>query len=294
MSDATVNQFLSHKDPLERAFIYGEELISNAEIKECLNILDTTYAYIKGDTTFDKLDRPSAWEKSKPSIEKSLILDLKPLPSHLCYEYLANNNTLHEIMRVEFQPPIGMMYFDVDSHLGQPRAWGQGRPSQDTCSSYGVARKDLKQLSNDAVESECIDFLFAICMDVGGTKIDGEITLTIEEVRLNERQRVDATVTGFLVVFRSLVEKISVCGCGASPAERSVRWCGGLFWWFASGERRGDEGDGGERELVRCSPMVAGAETRESENREIRRMSLAGDKATGGATAGVLGKGKCV
>ncbi|MCD9641098.1 hypothetical protein HAX54_026971 [Datura stramonium] len=95
MSDATVNQFLSHKDPLERAFIYGEELISNAEIKECLNILDTTYAYIKGDTTFDKLDRPSAWEKSKPSIEKSLILDLKPLPSHLCYEYLANNNTLH-------------------------------------------------------------------------------------------------------------------------------------------------------------------------------------------------------
>ncbi|MCD7455645.1 hypothetical protein HAX54_029016, partial [Datura stramonium] len=57
--------------------------VNRVESIECVSVLDAKSACIKRGKAFEKLDRPSAWEKPKTSIKKALVLDLKHLPYHL-------------------------------------------------------------------------------------------------------------------------------------------------------------------------------------------------------------------
>ncbi|MCD7461732.1 hypothetical protein HAX54_046911 [Datura stramonium] len=67
---------------------YGDDLIEDEEVEECVHILDTICAYVREDVAFEELDRPATWKKPRPSIEEAPVLDLNPFPSHFCHTYL--------------------------------------------------------------------------------------------------------------------------------------------------------------------------------------------------------------
>ncbi|XP_059295617.1 uncharacterized protein LOC132048953 [Lycium ferocissimum] len=46
LTNAELDHFLDSRDPLETALVYGEDLMVDAEVEECLSILDTSCAYL--------------------------------------------------------------------------------------------------------------------------------------------------------------------------------------------------------------------------------------------------------
>ncbi|XP_059277904.1 uncharacterized protein LOC132032139 [Lycium ferocissimum] len=98
LTNAELDHFLASRDPLETALVYGEDLMIDAEVEECLSILDTSCAYLRANTPFEELDRPESWKKPKPSIEEAPVLGLQPLPPHLSYSFLGSGDTLPVIL----------------------------------------------------------------------------------------------------------------------------------------------------------------------------------------------------
>ncbi|XP_060177976.1 uncharacterized protein LOC132607913 [Lycium barbarum] len=76
LTSAGLDYFLSSKDTLERALVYNKELEGDAEVEECLFILDTSCPYVQGNKPFEDLKKPDTWKKPKPSIEDTPILEL--------------------------------------------------------------------------------------------------------------------------------------------------------------------------------------------------------------------------
>ncbi|XP_059294600.1 uncharacterized protein LOC132047594 [Lycium ferocissimum] len=98
LTNAELDHFLASRDPLETTLVYWEELMIDAEVEECLSILDTSCAYLRANTLFEELDRPESWKKPKPSIEGAPVLELKLLPPHLRYAFLGSGDTLSVIL----------------------------------------------------------------------------------------------------------------------------------------------------------------------------------------------------
>ncbi|XP_060177712.1 uncharacterized protein LOC132607635 [Lycium barbarum] len=98
LTNAELDHFLASRDPLETTLVYREDLMIDAEVEECLSILDTSCAYLRAHTPFEELDRPESWKKPKPSIEEAPVLELKPLPPHLRYAFLGSGDTLPVIL----------------------------------------------------------------------------------------------------------------------------------------------------------------------------------------------------
>ncbi|XP_059285173.1 uncharacterized protein LOC132038536 [Lycium ferocissimum] len=98
LTNAELDHFLASRDPLETTLVYGEDLMIDAKVKECLSILDTSCAYLGANTPFEELDRPKSWKKPKPSIEEAPLLELNPLPYHLRYAFLGSADTLPVIV----------------------------------------------------------------------------------------------------------------------------------------------------------------------------------------------------
>ncbi|MCD7463684.1 hypothetical protein HAX54_051140, partial [Datura stramonium] len=71
MSKEALGKYLSHEDPLGRAFIHEKEKVDSLEVAECLEVLDATKSYNRRGSSLETLDRPLAWEKQKPSTEKA-------------------------------------------------------------------------------------------------------------------------------------------------------------------------------------------------------------------------------
>ncbi|XP_060180566.1 uncharacterized protein LOC132610269 [Lycium barbarum] len=75
LTNAELDHFLASRDPLETALVYGEDLKIDAEVEECLSILDTSCAYLRAKkdvkfvfneaclTAFDDLKRRSVDQK---------------------------------------------------------------------------------------------------------------------------------------------------------------------------------------------------------------------------------------
>ncbi|PIN19344.1 DNA-directed DNA polymerase [Handroanthus impetiginosus] len=82
-------------DPLERALL---ELLDeeNEEDREVVKTLDAS-KYFKSRGV-ESLERTTSSKVLKPSIKEPPTLELKPLPSHLCYAYLGESDTLHVII----------------------------------------------------------------------------------------------------------------------------------------------------------------------------------------------------
>ncbi|PIN26668.1 DNA-directed DNA polymerase [Handroanthus impetiginosus] len=82
-------------DPLERALL---DLLDedNEEDREVVKTLDGS-KYFKSRGV-ESLERTAPSKVLKPSIEESPTLELKPLPSHLCYTYLGESDTLPVII----------------------------------------------------------------------------------------------------------------------------------------------------------------------------------------------------
>ncbi|PIN12571.1 DNA-directed DNA polymerase [Handroanthus impetiginosus] len=82
-------------DPLERALLdlLNEE---NEEDREVVKTLDAS-KYFKSRGV-ESLERTAPSKVLKPSIEEPPTLELKPLPSHLCYAYLGESDTLPVII----------------------------------------------------------------------------------------------------------------------------------------------------------------------------------------------------
>ncbi|PIN08325.1 DNA-directed DNA polymerase [Handroanthus impetiginosus] len=78
-------------DPLERALL---DLLDekNEEDREVVKILDAS-KYFKSRGV-ESLERIAPSKILKPSIEEPPTFELKPLPSHLCYAYLCESDTL--------------------------------------------------------------------------------------------------------------------------------------------------------------------------------------------------------
>ncbi|XP_060183258.1 uncharacterized protein LOC132613236 [Lycium barbarum] len=98
LTNAGLDHFLASRDLLETALVYGEDFMIDAEIKECLSILDTSCSYLQANTPFEELDKPESWKKQKPSIEEAPVLKLNPLPPHLRYSFLGSGDTLPVIL----------------------------------------------------------------------------------------------------------------------------------------------------------------------------------------------------
>ncbi|PIN07717.1 DNA-directed DNA polymerase [Handroanthus impetiginosus] len=82
-------------DPLERALLdlLEEE---NEDDREAVKTLDASkYFKLRG---VESLERTTPSKVLKPSIEEPSALELKPLPSHLCYAYLGESDTLPVII----------------------------------------------------------------------------------------------------------------------------------------------------------------------------------------------------
>ncbi|PIN25886.1 DNA-directed DNA polymerase [Handroanthus impetiginosus] len=82
-------------DPLERALL---DLLNekNKEDREVVKTLDASkYFKYRG---VESLNRAAPSKVLKPSIEEHPTLELKPLPSHLCYAYLGESDTLPVII----------------------------------------------------------------------------------------------------------------------------------------------------------------------------------------------------
>ncbi|PIN00194.1 DNA-directed DNA polymerase [Handroanthus impetiginosus] len=86
-------------DPLERALLdlMDEE---NEEDLEVVKTLDAS-KYFKSRGV-ESLERTAPSKVLKPSIEEPPTLELKPLPSHLCYAYLGESDTLPVIISSSF------------------------------------------------------------------------------------------------------------------------------------------------------------------------------------------------
>ncbi|PIN21729.1 DNA-directed DNA polymerase [Handroanthus impetiginosus] len=82
-------------DPLERALL---DLLDekNKEDHEVVKTLDAS-KYFKSRRV-ESLERTTPSKVLKPSIEEPPTLELKPLPSHLCYAYLGESDTLPVII----------------------------------------------------------------------------------------------------------------------------------------------------------------------------------------------------
>ncbi|PIN20749.1 DNA-directed DNA polymerase [Handroanthus impetiginosus] len=82
-------------DPLKRALLdrINED---NEEDFEIVKILDAS-KYFKSRGV-ESLERTAPSKVLKPSIKESPTLELKPLPSHICYAYLGESNTLPVII----------------------------------------------------------------------------------------------------------------------------------------------------------------------------------------------------
>ncbi|PIN21854.1 DNA-directed DNA polymerase [Handroanthus impetiginosus] len=82
-------------DPLERALpdLLDED---NEEDREVVKTLDAS-KYFKSRGV-ESLERTAPSKVLKPSIEEPPTLELKPLPSHLCYAYLGESDTLPVII----------------------------------------------------------------------------------------------------------------------------------------------------------------------------------------------------
>ncbi|XP_060182401.1 uncharacterized protein LOC132612075 [Lycium barbarum] len=59
--------------PLEIALVYGEDLMENETVKECLHILDTSCAYVHANKTFEYWERIKSWKKPKPFIKEAPV-----------------------------------------------------------------------------------------------------------------------------------------------------------------------------------------------------------------------------
>ncbi|PIN00904.1 DNA-directed DNA polymerase [Handroanthus impetiginosus] len=82
-------------DPLERALL---DLLDEENEKDCevVKTLDAS-KYFKSRGV-ESLERTAPSKVLKPSIEEPPTLELKPLPSHLCYAYLGESDTLPVII----------------------------------------------------------------------------------------------------------------------------------------------------------------------------------------------------
>ncbi|XP_070005112.1 uncharacterized protein [Nicotiana sylvestris] len=85
------------KDSLEKEIVLFESLEINDEVEEMKHNLNASCEYMKGLNPFEPLNRPNG-PPPKPSIEEAPKLELKPLPSHLHYDYLGSSATLPVII----------------------------------------------------------------------------------------------------------------------------------------------------------------------------------------------------
>ncbi|XP_075108953.1 uncharacterized protein LOC142180779 isoform X1 [Nicotiana tabacum] len=85
------------EDPLE-AVLLNLDVNEDASRVECVNSLHGmgSYSYQPRKLSLDLENRKTP--PTKPSIEKPPVLELKPLPSHLMYEFLGSNSTLPVIL----------------------------------------------------------------------------------------------------------------------------------------------------------------------------------------------------
>ncbi|XP_070054323.1 uncharacterized protein [Nicotiana tomentosiformis] len=91
-----ISSMMNVEDPLE-AVLLNHEKDEKAGLIECANTLQGMGSYTYGPRKLS-LDLEN-WKTppTKPSIEEPPILELKPLPSHLRYEFLGPCSTLHVI-----------------------------------------------------------------------------------------------------------------------------------------------------------------------------------------------------
>ncbi|TYK05498.1 uncharacterized protein E5676_scaffold83G002090 [Cucumis melo var. makuwa] len=78
-----------------------EELFSTKEFfeEEDPNYILEEENAMSGERKFESLDlQIKGKKKIKPSIEETLELELKPLPTHLKYTYLGENDTVHHYL----------------------------------------------------------------------------------------------------------------------------------------------------------------------------------------------------
>ena len=85
------------EDPLE-VVLLNLDVNEYASRVECVNALHgmSSYSYEPRKLSLDLENRKTP--PTKPLIEKPLVLELKPLPPHLRYEFLGSNSTLPVIL----------------------------------------------------------------------------------------------------------------------------------------------------------------------------------------------------
>ncbi|XP_060216641.1 uncharacterized protein LOC132644100 [Lycium barbarum] len=73
LTNAELDHFLASRDPLETAFVYGEDLKIDAEVEECLRIHDTSCAYLRA-TRCEETNLVLNWEKCHFMVREGIVL----------------------------------------------------------------------------------------------------------------------------------------------------------------------------------------------------------------------------